>query len=128
MTIPNALSGSRILAAPVLAHAVLAADYPTALGLLGYCAATDLVDGFLARRLGQESRLGSVLDPVGDKLLVGALVIPMTFTGLLPCMPVIVYIPLIYSATDGTDCLAGCRTAGDRRHPAVPIPSQARLP
>lgn len=43
-----------------------------------------MVDGYLARRLNQESRFGSVLDPVGDKLLVGALVIPMTYTGLIP--------------------------------------------
>jgi len=42
-------------------------------------ALTDKLDGFLARRLGQTSRLGALLDPVADKLLVGCAVILLSF-------------------------------------------------
>jgi len=45
----------------------------TAVAVLAVAAATDLLDGTLARRLGQTSRLGRVLDPVADKVLLGGL-------------------------------------------------------
>jgi CDP-diacylglycerol--glycerol-3-phosphate 3-phosphatidyltransferase len=43
-----------------------------AIAVFALAAATDFLDGFLARRLGQETRLGAALDPLADKLLLGA--------------------------------------------------------
>ncbi len=48
----------------------------TAVGLLAMMTVTDFFDGYLARKLGQTSRLGTLLDPLADKLLVtGALIL-----------------------------------------------------
>ena len=47
-------------------------------------ALSDGLDGFLARRLGQESRLGALLDPVGDKLLSFAALVVLVVSGALP--------------------------------------------
>ena len=77
MTLPNILSLFRLSLAPVFplvyfsgvpnAHFVAAAIYVTA-------AATDILDGYLARRLNKITRLGRLLDPLADKLM-GAVVI-----------------------------------------------------
>jgi len=45
---------------------------------------TDLLDGFLARKLNQISELGKIIDPLADKIAVGAIAILMFFNGLIP--------------------------------------------
>jgi cardiolipin synthase (CMP-forming) len=45
---------------------------------------TDLLDGYLARRLNQISELGKIIDPLADKLAVGAIAILMFINGLIP--------------------------------------------
>ncbi len=73
-TVPNLLTLARIAAAPALALPFLLVPRPEAdlwaLGLFLAAAATDFLDGWLARRLGQESALGRVLDPIADKAMV----------------------------------------------------------
>ena len=70
---PNTLTWLRIFAIPLIA-ALFFMPYPWAdpsAGLLFAAAGiTDSLDGYLARRLGQTSRLGAFLDPVADKLIV----------------------------------------------------------
>jgi CDP-diacylglycerol---glycerol-3-phosphate 3-phosphatidyltransferase len=75
--LPNILTWLRILAIPLVAlvflfgggnHSALA--YPIAGLLFAAAAITDSLDGYLARRLGQTTRLGAFLDPVADKLIV----------------------------------------------------------
>src|ERR1700736_3169179 len=70
---PNTLTWLRICAIPLIA-ALFYMPYPWAdpsAGLLFAAAGiTDSLDGYLARRLGQTSRLGAFLDPVADKLIV----------------------------------------------------------
>lgn len=71
--IPNALTLLRLVALPVLAVMLVRADGPTApwAGVLfGVVAATDLADGYLARRWQAESRFGRIADPLADRLLV----------------------------------------------------------
>jgi len=73
-TIPNLLSVIRVLAAPCVAISFLAFERPEAdriavLIFIG-AAATDYLDGWLARILGQESNFGRMLDPVADKAMV----------------------------------------------------------
>jgi len=73
INIPNALTISRILLVPVLVvvfylpfknHLLVAA------GIFALAAATDWLDGYLARKLGQTTAFGAFLDPVADKLMV----------------------------------------------------------
>jgi cardiolipin synthase (CMP-forming) len=69
--LPNLLTASRIVAAPLLALAVLAAQAPRmAAVLVLFAALSDLLDGMVARASGQVSDLGEVLDPIADKILV----------------------------------------------------------
>ncbi|HET9771727.1 MAG TPA: CDP-alcohol phosphatidyltransferase family protein, partial [Acidimicrobiia bacterium] len=54
--------------------------------VLGGLAATDWVDGYLARRLGQVSELGKVLDPTADRILLGTVVISLLIDGHVPAV------------------------------------------
>jgi cardiolipin synthase len=59
-------------------------NYTAAGWLLGGIGATDWVDGYLARRLGQVSELGKLLDPIADRLAVVSAVVAGWITGTLP--------------------------------------------
>jgi len=71
---PNTLTWLRICAIPLVAGLFYLPPYPwrdPAVGLMFAAAGiTDSLDGYLARKLGQTSRLGAFLDPVADKLIV----------------------------------------------------------
>lgn len=70
LTLPTLLTLLRILLIP-LVIVLFYFDYPLAAALtFGLAGATDWADGYLARLLQQESRLGAFLDPVADKLMV----------------------------------------------------------
>ena len=84
-TLPNLISFLRILALPVFLWVLLGLDRPfLAAVLLGLIAVTDLLDGMLARRLGQVSEIGKMLDPVADRLVVFAGVVGGMVAGLVP--------------------------------------------
>jgi cardiolipin synthase (CMP-forming) len=85
VTIPNIVSGIRILLIPLFLWLLLARDDPATAGwlLLGI-GGTDWVDGYLARRLNQVSALGKILDPTADRLAVAAAVIGGWIAGVLP--------------------------------------------
>lgn len=72
--IPNLLTYLRIAAVPVFIWAFHTGQYRLALVLFVGAAITDGLDGLLARVLHQQTRLGGLLDPVADKLLVLAAV------------------------------------------------------
>eukprot|EP00117_Sycon_ciliatum_P047000 scpid88695/ scgid4269/ Probable cardiolipin synthase len=85
LTVPNALSAFRILMAPYVGYLIVQDSLSMAMGLFLVCGATDSIDGYIARRFpGQQSVLGSVLDPLGDKLMVGIISLCLTYTGLFP--------------------------------------------
>lgn len=69
-TVPNALSLVRLLLVPVFAVTVLADHVWPALGLLVVAGLTDFLDGVIARRFDQISRLGQLLDPTADRLYI----------------------------------------------------------
>lgn len=83
-TVPNALSLARIAMAPVLSYLVVTERPVAAVFLLAACGVSDFFDGWIARRFRQQSALGSALDPLGDKLLVGTLAVSLYSTGQLP--------------------------------------------
>ena len=71
--LPNALTIARLAALPVLLVVLIRAEGPTSVPaavIFGVVAATDFLDGLLARRLGAESRFGRIADPLADRLLV----------------------------------------------------------
>jgi len=70
--VPNMLTGARLAAVPGLLASWHAEAPGVAAGLFCAAAVTDFLDGYLARRLGQHSALGALLDPLADKLLVAA--------------------------------------------------------
>ncbi len=72
MNLPNSLSLARLAAVPLLVLAyLLPFDWSgyLAAGIFALASLTDLLDGYLARKLDQESSLGAFLDPVADKVL-----------------------------------------------------------
>lgn len=72
-TIPNAIGYLRLLAIPVFLYLAFQSDDghdPWAWGLFWLIAAGDYVDGFVARATGQYSRLGTLLDPIVDRLTI----------------------------------------------------------
>jgi CDP-diacylglycerol--glycerol-3-phosphate 3-phosphatidyltransferase len=74
MNVPNSLTLLRIVLIPVFVAAFYLPvpwHHRLAAGIFAFAAFTDLLDGWLARRLNQTSRLGAFLDPVADKLMVG---------------------------------------------------------
>ncbi len=84
-TVPNLLSGLRLLGVPVFLWLVLGPEEDTiALVVLMLSGVTDYLDGYLARRLGQTSRLGEILDPVADRLYILAVVVGLAFRDIIP--------------------------------------------
>lgn len=85
LTIPNALCVGRGLMSPYLGYVIVQQDYRLAMGLLLFAGLTDLLDGQIARRWpSQMSKAGSFLDPMADKLLMGSVVISLTYVELMP--------------------------------------------
>jgi len=70
MSAPNMITLLRIVLIPAFATAFLYDQRGLALALFILAAATDALDGFLARLSGQQTRLGSFLDPIADKFLM----------------------------------------------------------
>ncbi|WP_240666004.1 CDP-alcohol phosphatidyltransferase family protein [Agromyces sp. LHK192] len=83
-TIPNVLSMLRLVLVPVFLVLIVRADYVAALIVLVLASLTDLLDGFLARRLGQITRLGRLLDPAADRLYIFAALIGLAAQQLVP--------------------------------------------
>ncbi|CAI2349062.1 unnamed protein product [Caenorhabditis sp. 36 PRJEB53466] len=84
-TIPNAICAARIAATPLIGYLVVQHHFTPAFALFTVAGATDLLDGWIARNVpGQKSLLGSVLDPVADKLLISTMFVTMTHAGLIP--------------------------------------------
>lgn len=85
LTVPNAVTTVRLLCIPLYVWLVFGAHRQTgAAFLLGGLGATDWVDGYAARRLGQVSELGKVLDPLADRLLVATAVVSIMVVGAVP--------------------------------------------
>lgn len=84
--LPNAISVLRILLVMPVAVAIEARCFRLALGLAVVAGISDALDGWLARRFGWRSRLGSILDPLGDKLLLATCFVVLAVIGKVPLM------------------------------------------
>ncbi|WP_136707195.1 CDP-alcohol phosphatidyltransferase family protein [Agromyces sp. H66] len=91
-TIPNVLSMLRLALVPVFLVLIVVGGYVAALVVLVVASLTDLLDGFLARRLGQVTRLGQLLDPAADRLYIFAALVGLAANGLVPWWIVVVIV------------------------------------
>ncbi|MEZ2329532.1 CDP-alcohol phosphatidyltransferase family protein [Mesorhizobium sp. RCC_202] len=84
MTIPNLITIMRLLLVPAVVLAMLNMRWDWAFAGFVVAGISDGVDGFIARRWNQFSRLGAYLDPIADKLLLVSVFVVMGFAGELP--------------------------------------------
>ncbi|GAA5156154.1 CDP-alcohol phosphatidyltransferase family protein [Nocardioides marinquilinus] len=84
-TLPNALSALRLLGVPLFLWLVLVPEADAwALLVLVASGVTDFLDGWLARRLDQQSVVGQILDPVADRLYILAVVVGLALRDVIP--------------------------------------------
>jgi cardiolipin synthase len=82
--LPNLLCVLRILMVYPVAHWILQERYADVMLLFAVAASTDALDGFLAKRFGWTSKLGKLLDPLADKLLLVTVFICLSVNGDVP--------------------------------------------
>ncbi len=75
MNIPNLISAGRIFLVPVFVSYYLDGKVTAAMGVILLAAASDVLDGAIARRFNMVTKLGKVLDPVADKLMQAAMML-----------------------------------------------------
>ncbi len=84
VTVPNILSVSRIVLLPVVLLLLFKRENVAAVAVMLVSWSTDALDGYLARKLGQVSNLGRVLDHLVDKVWVGSVLVTLVFVRNLP--------------------------------------------
>ena len=87
--IPNLISILRILLVAPTVYALLDHDYNIALLLFIIAGVSDGIDGALARFYNWQTRLGAILDPIGDKLLLVSCYLALGWLGHLPMMLIV---------------------------------------
>ena len=85
-TLANAVTLTRVVAAPLLVTALANEARVAALGLFALAVATDFADGRLARRLGEESPLGGLLDHSADAFFCSLGLGALAWTGVVPML------------------------------------------
>ena len=84
LTIPNLLTFLRMALIPVFASLLFYGYSKAALAVFVVAGITDGIDGYLARRFDQQSELGTIIDPIADKLLMTTAFIILTIPNLFP--------------------------------------------
>ena len=88
--LPNVITLARVALVPVLILLLKDQDYTAALIVFVIAGLSDALDGYLAKRLNVQSRLGAVLDPAADKLLLVSAYVMLTVLGHIPFWLVLV--------------------------------------
>lgn len=96
MNLPNRVTLLRILFIPLLVYYLLSPNLPynklISVLIFVSVAFSDYIDGYLARKLGQETVLGKFLDPLADKVLVLSALVCLVELGTVSSIPVIIII------------------------------------
>jgi cardiolipin synthase len=111
LTLPNALTSLRILLAPVFLVLYIRGEMVSALAVFAAAAATDILDGLMARALQQKSRLGAFLDPIADKLLAMCALFALAARGRLP-----LWLPILEVSRDSMQLVGAAILRSTRRH------------
>ncbi len=115
VTVPNALSALRLAGVPLFLWLVLGPhEDGWAVAVLALAGLTDWLDGYLARRTGQITRLGQLLDPVADRLYMAATLVALWLRGIVPLWVLVVLL--------GRDVLLTAFLAVLRRRGIVGLP------
>ena len=130
MNLPNSLTVARIFLVPILVSVMLTKfegrlvlGLPVevvAAGIFAVASLTDWLDGYLARRRGQITLMGQILDPLADKLLISATLISIVQLGLAPAWMVTVIIGREFAVT-------GLRSIAYARGLAMPASNLGKL-
>ena len=114
LTVPNLLSLMRLLGVPVFLWLIFAEYDGAALVVLACAGASDYLDGLLARRWNQVSRLGQLLDPAADRLYIFATLVGLSYRDIVP-----VWLAVLLVSRDAilTACIPVLR-----RHGYGPLP------
>ena len=109
MNLPNSLTIARIFLVPILVSVLLTkfegrlvVGLPVELvgaAIFGLASLTDWLDGYLARRRGQVTWVGQVLDPIADKLLISATLVSLVQLDLAPAWMVTIIIGREFAVT-----------------------------
>jgi cardiolipin synthase len=82
--VPNLLTAARLLAAPYILYLLWTGSFRIALVWFAIASATDVLDGHLARRFKAGSRLGALLDPIADKVLLSGSFLTLGWKSIIP--------------------------------------------
>jgi CDP-diacylglycerol--glycerol-3-phosphate 3-phosphatidyltransferase len=111
VNIPNSLTLMRIFVVPLLVAALVTdsrniqiagwsvANEQVALAIFLFAAATDLLDGYLARRWKQTTTVGTLLDPIADKLLISSALVSLVQVHVIPGWMAILVISREFAVT-----------------------------
>lgn len=102
VNLPNVLTILRVLMVPLVVYALLResdAWNTVAAVTFGLAAATDYVDGWLARSRDQVTRFGKLMDPLADKLLIACTLVTLTAQGRLPVWVTLVVLAREFAVT-----------------------------
>lgn len=92
LTVPNLISGSRLLLVPVFAVLISKEMDGWALFILAISGASDWLDGFLARKWNQQTKLGEMLDPAADRLYILVTLLGLAWRDMVPWWLVVLII------------------------------------
>jgi cardiolipin synthase len=84
VNIPNALSLMRLVLVPLVVALIGQGQWFWAFALFVLCGVTDAIDGFIAKRYGMQTELGSYLDPIADKALLISIYVTLALKDVLP--------------------------------------------
>ena len=82
--LPNALSIIRIILTVPIVIALLKGQYLLTIWLFLFAGITDALDGWIAKQFSFQSRLGSILDPMADKIILNCTFLNLFWVGILP--------------------------------------------
>lgn len=114
LTLPNLISALRLALVPVFALLIVGGHDLWALLVLAVSGASDWADGMLARRLGQVTRVGQMLDPAADRLFILVTLIGLTWRGVTPLWFTVVVL--------SRDVILACLLPLLTRHGFGPLP------
>ena len=101
MNWPNRITIFRIILIPIFIISIMYSRLDIALVIFLVASLSDALDGYLARVLGQKTHLGSILDPIADKMLINSAFVSFSLVKELPAylrMPV--YVPVVIISRD----------------------------
>ena len=83
-TVPNLISALRIISIPFISVLISKHEMIAALALIAISSASDGLDGIIARRFNQVSKIGQILDPIADRLLIFCSILALSVGGIIP--------------------------------------------